>query len=117
MSNREIRAWYQRRVSEIAKLDTEWSAQGVLLEERARRAWKIRHDARIEARDLMENAAEVEDLRERDRRLYGNSDGPTFEQLLEEGLNLGFQGEENYTRIIRGAQSTSREINKRFDIK
>jgi hypothetical protein len=65
---------------------------------------------------MMENSDEVEDLRERDRRLYGNPDGPTFEQLLEEGLKLGHQDNEVYASIIRGAWSTSREVNKRFGI-
>jgi hypothetical protein len=35
---------------------------------------------------MIENSAEIQDLRERDRRLYGNPDGPTFDQLVQESL-------------------------------
>src|ERR1017187_6508752 len=34
---------------------------------------------------MMESAVEIEDLRARDLRLYGNPDGPTFEQLASAG--------------------------------
>ncbi len=117
MTNSKIRTWYRERVAEIAKLNQEWIALGIVLEERALRAWRIRHDARIEARSMMESAAEIEDLRERDRRLYGNPDGPTFDQLLEENRRGGFQDAEAYERIISGAQLTNREVNLRFDKK
>jgi hypothetical protein len=55
MTNSEIRAWYQERVAEISKLNQEWISQGISLEDRAFRAWRIRHDARMEARSMMEN--------------------------------------------------------------
>jgi len=38
---------------------------------------------------MMENPDEIEDLRERDLRLYGNPDGPTFDQLAQEGYQRG----------------------------
>jgi hypothetical protein len=117
MKNSEIRAWYQKRVAEISTLNQEWIAQGISLEERARRAWQIRHDARMEARSRMESAAEIEDLRERDRRLYGNPDGPTFNQLVQGSSQGGFQPDQIYERIIEGAQITNREVNKLFDVK
>jgi hypothetical protein len=117
MKNGEIRAWYQERVVGISKLNEEWIARGISLEERALRAWRIRHDARIEARSMMEDTAEIEDLRERDRRLYGNPDGPTFDQLVEENYRGGLQRNEVYERIIRGSQTTNREVNKLLDLK
>jgi len=115
MKNSEIRAWYQRRVAEIFGLNQEWIAQDISLEERALRAWRIRHDARMEARSMMQNTAEIEDLRERDRRLYGNPDGPTFDQLVKENYRGGSQGNEVYERIISGSQTTNREVNKLLD--
>ena len=66
---------------------------------------------------MMENAAEIEDLRERDLRLYGKPDGPTFDQLVQENLQRGFRIEEVYERIISGAQTTNREVNKLFGAK
>jgi hypothetical protein len=117
MTNGEIRAWYRERIAEISKLNHEWIAQEVSLEERALRAWRIRHDARMQARSIMENPIEVEDLRERDRRLYGNPDGPTFDQLVQESHEHGLDRDEVYERIISGSQTTNREVNKLFDLK
>ena len=113
----EIRAWYRGRTAEISEFNQGWIAEGVSLEERARRAWRIRHDTRVRARSMMENPAEVEDLGERDRRLYGNPDGPTFDQLVRENDRLGLRQDEVYERIIRGSQTTNREVNKLFDRK
>jgi hypothetical protein len=117
MTNSEIRAWYRERIAEIPKLNEEWIVQGVRLEERALRAWQIRHDARVQARSMMQNPVEIEDLRERDRRRYGNPDGPTFNQLIQENYQLGLQQDEVYARIISGSQATNREVNKLFDPK
>lgn len=39
---------------------------------------------------MMESAVEIEDLRARDLRLYGNPDGPTFEQLVQDNPELRF---------------------------
>jgi hypothetical protein len=117
MTNREIRAWYRERAAEIPSLSEDWIAQGVPLEERALRAWRIRHEARLQARSMMEDRDEIEDLRERDRRLYGNADGPTFDQLVQEGLERGLRRDEVYERIIVGSQATNREVNEFFDRK
>jgi hypothetical protein len=65
---------------------------------------------------MMENTAEIEDLRERDRRLYGNPDGPTFDQLVEENYRRGLQQNEAYERIISGSQTINQEVNKRLDL-
>src|SRR5712692_7471269 len=117
MTNGEIRAWYQEHIAEISKLNQEWISQGIGLEERAVRAWRIRHDARMEARSMMENPIEVEDLRERDRRVYGNPDGPTFDQLMRESHERGLQRDEFYERFISGCQTTNRDVNNLFDVK
>jgi hypothetical protein len=61
---------------------------------------------------MMENAAEVDDLRERDQRLYGNPDGPTFEQLVEQGRQAGLKGDDVYERIVTGAGTTNREVDE-----
>ena len=116
MTSREIRAWYLGLTAEISKLNQEWITQGVSLEERAKRAWRIRHEARVQARSMMENRFEIEDLRERDRRLYGNPDGPAFDQLVQENHQRGLSQDETYERIISGAQTTSRDVNKLLDL-
>jgi hypothetical protein len=117
MTNSQIRAWYRERLARIPALNQEWIAQGVGLEERALQAWRIRHDSRLQARSMMENPTEIEDLRERDRRLYGDPDGPTFDQLVQESLRRGLRRDEVYERIIVGSQTTNREVNKLFEPK
>lgn len=54
----------------------------------------------------MESQAEIEDLKERDRRLYGSSDGPTFDQLVQDCLRSGLRQDEAFERIISGSQTT-----------
>jgi len=107
MTNSDVRKWYLGKVAAVPQLNAEWIKQQVPLEERARRAWKIRHVARLEARSVMKRRAEVTLLRARDRLMYGNPDGPTFNQLVQAGRNAGVSAEETFLRIIDGAQTTS----------
>jgi hypothetical protein len=68
-------------MAKIEDFDRQWRASGVSSEKRARRAWQIRHDARLRARTMMAGV-EAELLRLRDFLIYRNPDGPTFEQLV-----------------------------------
>ena len=113
MTNEEIRSWYVTGVSAILPLNERWIREGASLEERARRAWRFRHDLRAAARALMQNSGEVEAMRARDSRLYGNPDGPTFEQLVNEGRARGFTKVQVYERIIQGSQSTNRDVDRK----
>lgn len=67
------------------ELNEQWILQGLSVQERAEAAWRIRHEARLEARKLMADPAEVELLRARDMAKYGDPDGPTLEHLIERG--------------------------------
>ena len=114
MTNQEIRSWYLAGVSAIGPLNERWIGEGVSLEERARRVWRFRHDLRAAARELMQNRQEIAALRARDSQLYGNPDGPSFEQLLEEEKATGLTESQAYERIIVGSQNTNREVNRKF---
>jgi len=48
---------------------------------------------------MMENPVEIEDLSERDRRLYGNPDGPAFDQLVQESQQLGLRQDEVFVSV------------------
>lgn len=61
----------------------------------------------------MTDPMEVEALRARDSRLYGNPEGPTFEQLLEEERASGLTEDQAYERIIQGSQSANQKVNRR----
>jgi hypothetical protein len=113
-SNEEIRRWYLEQVARVEQLNEEWIRDGVPAEERALRAWTIRHDLRKQAREMMLDPEEVRALEQRDVLKYGNPDGPTFEWLLDSGRRAGLDGDALYDWIIRGAQRTDPAVNRRL---
>ncbi len=115
-TNEEIRVYYNRVVSTIGPADEQWKREGLPAEERARRAYEIRHNARLTCRAMMASSAEVEDLRKRDQEKYGNPDGPTFEQLVENGKKKGATGDAVYEGIIASSQRTDEKVNALFGI-
>lgn len=116
-SNEEIRQWYSDTVDKIPDLNEQWIAEGVSVEERAKRAHDIRHDARVKAREMMQNKQEVADLQARDAEKYGNPDGPTFEYLVEKNRQKGLEGDAVYEAIIGSANRTNREYNEKYGVK
>jgi len=115
-SNEAIRRWYLAKVAAVETLNEEWLKQGLPGSERAYRAWKIRHDARVAARRMMADAQEVRDLEERDRAKYGHPDGPTFEPKVEEGRALGLDGEALFDWIVRGATQKDPAVSRWFGL-
>ena len=111
-TNAEIRQWYLEQVALIPELNEQWLWQGLSIKERAEMAWRIRHDARLQARLMMANPLEVELLRERDIALYGNPDGPTLELLVEGLMKAGLEGDSIYESIIEGSYRTDAGMNK-----
>ncbi len=116
-SNAEIRQWYNDQVSVIPELNEQWTKERLGVKERARRAYGIRHDARIEARAMMQNKKEVEKLRKRDLKKYGNPDGPTFEYLVEKNRKKGLEGDEIYEGIISSSSRTNSKYNEKYGVK
>ena len=114
MTNLEVRQWYLSQVSKIPILNEEWTRYGLSAEQRARRAWQIRHDARLMAREKMEDPREVKLLRDRDMALYGNPDGPTFEFLTAKASKLGWGGDKMYHAIVAGSVITNADTDKEF---
>ena len=115
-TNVEIRQWYVEQVSPIPELNQPWLAAGLSAQERAERAWRMRHTARLEARAMMADPTEVELLRARDMALYGNADGPTFAFLVEHGRRAGLTEQAIYEAIIEGAYRTSVGLKRRFGL-
>ena len=115
-TNQEVRLHYNRIVDTIGPANERWKQEGVGVEERARRAYGMRHDARILTRAMMSDAQEVEELRKRDLEVYGNPDGPTFEQLVERQRSKGVTGDAVYEAIIESSQRTNEAMNKRFGL-
>lgn len=97
-------------------LNEEWITIGVSAPERAERAWRIRHDARLEARSMMTDATEVELLRARDIAKFGNPDGPTFYFLVERLIEAGLEGDAVYEAIIDQSYRTDAELDRRLGL-
>lgn len=114
MSNQEIRRWYLSQVSKLPLLNEAWIKHGISAEERARRAWKLRHDARLQAREMMENPLEVKLLQDRDMKYYGSPDGPTFEFLVAKAGKLGLKGDKIYEVIVADSFTTNSDVDKKF---
>ncbi|MEZ4299947.1 MAG: hypothetical protein R3B70_33675 [Polyangiaceae bacterium] len=115
-TNKEIRARYVCWVTGIGGLNEDWKREGLSAEERAKRAYQTRHDARMTARAMMGSSAEVEMLRARDQEKYGNPDGPTFEWLVEKAKEKGLSGDAVYEEIVSSAQRTDAATNKAFGL-
>jgi hypothetical protein len=111
-TNAEIRRWYLQQVDPIPELNKLWLEQGLSTRERAEAAWRIRHEARLKARTMMANPVEVELLHERDLVEYGNPDGPTFEFLVKQLQEAGFEGDAVYNTIIEGSYRTNVGVNR-----
>lgn len=112
MTNTEIRQWYLQRTAEIAELNRQWIRQGLSVEARARAAWQFRHEARLTARAMMSDPAEVELLRARDQAKYGDPNGPVFEFLVEKCRQAGLVGNQIYEAIIVGSYRTDQGVNR-----
>lgn len=112
----EIRRHYNKMIEAVAAADRARRAQGRPAEERARAAFDTRHDARMTARAMMADRAEVDALRARDQSRYGNPDGPTFELLVEKNRARGLRGDAVFDEIIQSAQRTDEKANEECGI-
>lgn len=110
-TNCEIRIWYNYQVVAIGKINAKWESDGLDLETRARRAYELRHNARVNARYMMQNKAEVKELQARDLVKYGNPNGPTFEYLLKKNTDKGLSEAEGFQSIIDSSSRTSAVYN------
>ena len=111
-TNIEVRRWYRERLAEIPELNEQWTKQGIAAAERAGRAWRIRHEARLRAREMMLDAEALADARRRDEEVYGNPDGPDFELLIERLEKKGLTENAVYEEIIKSSSRSNADIDK-----
>jgi len=114
--NLRIREWYDSEALRIKGLNDQWIQEGFSPEERARMAAAIRHENRLTAREMMSNPDTVAGLRARDTQLYGNPDGPTFDDLVAKGKSKALGGDDVYEYIIDSSTRTNADVNKSFGI-
>ena len=107
----EVRDWYNYQVVAIPVINKRWTQIGLNAAERAKRAFDLRHKARINARFMMPDQSEVKDLQERDTKKYGNPDGPTLTYLVKKLQGKGLKGEPLYNNIIVSSSRTDSTYN------
>ncbi|MCV6589068.1 MAG: hypothetical protein OIF57_08575 [Marinobacterium sp.] len=105
----DIRRWYNYQVVALPVINQRWIEAGFSLEERARRAFDIRHRARVNARYMMADG--VEKLRQRDLEKYGNPDGPTFDYLVHKSRTKGMTYQQAWKNIITTSARTNNGYN------
>lgn len=109
----QIRVWYNYQVVAIGKINKKWAKDGLDLETRARKAYELRHQARVNARFMMADQVAVDSLAARDMRKYGNPNGPTFEYLLEKNIKkYSISQDSSYQLIIDSSSRTSTAYNE-----
>lgn len=111
----EIRTWYNYQVIAIPYLNDNWIKQGFTLEQRAQKAYLLRHEARLNARFMMKDKQAVELLNQRDIEKYGNPNGPTFEYLVNKFKTEGKTQDEIFEAIIESAGKTDTKFNAACD--
>ena len=115
-TNEEIRIWYNAQSGMVPELNKVWKNNGMSAEERAKKAFEIRHLARLKARSVMKDNKEVRELQKRDKEKYGNPDGPTFESLVKKAKDSGLDGDEVYESIIDSSSRTDETYNRKNGI-
>ena len=103
--------WYNYQVVAIGVINQKWKNDGLDLATRAHRAYELRHEARVNARFMMQDQTAVKGLQERDMAKYGNPDGPTFEYLIQKNTDNGLSLEEAYQSIIDSSSRTDQRFN------
>lgn len=105
-TNAQIRARYVCEAQRIGRDNEQWKASGLSALDRAHKAYDLRHNARLVARAMMPDPAEVKALQDRDMTRYGTPDGPSFEWLMKREAERGVAGDEAYENIVKSAQRT-----------
>lgn len=107
----EIRIWYNYQIVAIGVINEKWKQDGLDLKTRSQKAYQIRHDARVNARFMMQDKTAVKTLQDRDQQKYGNPDGPTFEYLLKKNTDKGLSLEAAYQAIINSSSQANNKYN------
>ena len=115
-SNAEVRAHYLVLVAAIGPANAHWVLDGVSAEERAHRAFQMRHDARVTCRAMMSDARELAALEQRDQEKYGHPDGPRFEELVAHEQAKGLSGDAVFEAIVASAQRTNSAVNEMYGL-
>ena len=112
-TNKQVRDSYNARNHQVAELNEQWKQQGLMAEQRARKAYALRHDARMTAREMMGSDPQKLRILIRDAKTYGDGGGPGFDELVAQQRAKGLNGDAAYEAIIVSSQRTDGATNKR----
>ena len=73
-------------------------------------AFEFRHNMRMRGRAMMFYEADVEVIKMRDMKKYGNPDGPTFDYLYNKEIKKGLTPEQAYERILESSSETCEAV-------
>ncbi|YCK84560.1 DUF637 domain-containing protein [Pseudomonas sp. D4-18] len=100
LTDREARAWYLSKESEIpARINSSAS-----LEEQAKQAFVMRNDLRSTARELMSNRTLADSLNKTDPNR-------TWSEIVNKYSGQGLSGDELWSKIIEKSQSSRASVN------
>jgi hypothetical protein len=111
-SNVQVREHYLRMVARIGASNDDWKKQGLKAEDRAKKAFQMRYEARLICRAMMTDKELLEALRARDQRKFGHPDGPTFDELVKHEEKKGLKGDAVFEAIVASAQRTDAIVNE-----
>lgn len=115
-ANTEVRQHYKSLTAGIPSMNDGWVKEGLSAEERARKAYEIRHNARMTCRAMMGSQFEVIMLQIRDWWEYSSKDGPTFEWLVDKAKGKGLEGDAIYEEIIGSANRRNAKVDKAMGV-
>lgn len=107
----EIRLWYNFQIVAIGVINEKWEKDEIDLKTRAHKAYEMRHEARVNARYMMQDQIAVQRLQARDMEKYGNPDGPTFDYLVKKNTDKGLSVSAAYQSIIDSSSRTDTRYN------
>lgn len=110
MSKAEARLWYHLFINQgeqiIKSLEADTS-----MELQAKFGYAIRHIARMEARDRLQDLGYLVEIRYRDADKYKNPNGPTFKSLLLKYKSESVQGDKLYETLLKASRRTDEATN------
>jgi hypothetical protein len=111
LASEQARRWYKEYINTgIEFVKNNYGGQS--LENQAKLAFAVRHGARVEARDLMDNSLTWCIAHVRDLASYGNVDGPSFNSLIDQHRKNGLSSEQAFQKVLETSTKTNQLVDE-----
>lgn len=111
----KIRDGYNNEVRKIGEISKTLLSSGNSLEEVAKECHRLRRSLGEKYKNMTPETLRI-DIYKRNIIEYGNDLGPSFDSLVEKGLNGGHSLDEVYQRIIRSSQKPNDGLNQLIEV-